>query len=366
MRIIFTGGGTLGSVTPLLALYEELCVRADRDEYRPIEARWIGTRNGIERSIITSYCIPFYWVLCAKLRRYFDVRNFIDPVFLLAGFIQSIALLLRFRPDFIISAGGYVSVPLLWAGWLLRIRSVIFQLDLRPSLSNILTSFCADAICVACEDELQYFPKNKTVVTGIPIRRHVYEVRERMASNTVRTSYINLLGFRSDIPFLLVMGGGTGADALNALVYGSLASLVEKCQVLHITGRGKCNGSYSHERYRQIEFAGPELLDYCALADLVVTRAGMGSLAELSALGKPCVIIPIPESHQEYNAIFFEQRQCAVYLAQNSMTPELFSKKIIALLSDTQRLVELEKHIECALPLDGACRAADYLLIRYE
>lgn len=351
MRIIFTGGGTLGSVTPLIALYEALS--------KPVQAVWIGTRSGPERELVCEYHMPFRAIFSGKLRRYLSIKNFFDPILFCIGMVQAARVISVFRPDYIIGAGGYVSVPVIWAGWLLKKKIIILQLDIQPSLTNLMTHFFAQKIALACEEQKIYFPARKSVVTGIPVRKKVHDLARQAYDREWRGPLRQAHGISDDaLPVVLIVGGGTGALSLNHCVYDALGELTRISHVVHVTGKGKGSvpaGSYIRERYHAYEFLKEELIEYAAFADCVVTRAGMGMLSELSVLGKPTIIIPIPQSHQEKNAVYFErQKHAAIYLVQNDITAEKFVRAIQRVLKDDALRQELSQNMKLALPQDGA------------
>ncbi len=362
MRILCAGGGTLGSVTPLIAIVEELRARMNADGVSEPEVLWMGTRNGIEKELVKTVAIPFTAIYSGKLRQYFDVRNFIDPLLLCVGIIQSLIGILRFQPDVIIGAGSYVSVPVLWAGWLLRKRSMILQLDIVPSLSNLLTSFCATAVLVACAEEERYFSARKTHSIGIPVRQDISHWKEKMEEEHERKKARATFGIHDELPIVLVMGGGTGAQFINMLITESIQDFEEICHIIHIAGKGKADAKAIGSYYHQFEFLGDRLPCVLALADVVVTRAGMGSLAELSALGKPCIIIPISHSHQEQNALYFEKRNAALYCSETTLTEKLFFEKVQKLLNNNLLRQEYSRRMSEALAHNASQKAVDILL----
>lgn len=358
MRIIFSGGGTLGSVTPLLALYEEFA--------QPTQAVWIGTRGGPEKELVHSYHMPFRAIFSGKLRRYFSLQNFLDPFLLCIGVVQAIRIIFVFQPDIVIGAGGYVSVPVIWAAWLLKKKIIILQLDIQPSLANIITRFCVQGVALTCDEQKKYFQGKKMDVTGIPVRKRVYEVARQVSEVKSLILLREKLNIPNDtIPVVLVVGGGTGAIFINTCIGNALAELTRVCHVVHVTGKGKGGmlpATYDKERYRTFEFLGEELLDYMAIADCVITRAGMGVLSELSVLGKPTIIIPIPHSHQEKNAIYFERKKhAALYLLQEGLTSEKLVGTIQRVLGDRILRQELSENMKLALPHDGAQKMRKFI-----
>lgn len=332
-RIVFTGGGTLGSVTPLIAVYEELIGRRDDG----VEVQWIGTYHGPERAVVEKAGMQYRAISSGKLRRYFSLQTVIDPLFIFIGFLQSLIYFISWRPSVVVSAGSFVAVPVMYAARLLGVKSVVLQLDLDPGLANKLTAGGASKILVALPEEAQYFSRDKVSVVGIPVRKIVAEVSG--LSSSAQVGLKRKLGLPVNIPMILVLGGGTGSQAINEIISDALPDLVKDLSVVHVTGLGKEGVSSEMkerygERYFPFDFLQDELIDYMACAELVVTRAGMGTLAELCVMGKKTIVIPIPNSHQEINAEYFRKRGAVVYLRQDSLSGEVLARSIIELLKD--------------------------------
>lgn len=346
MRILYAGGGTLGSVSSLIAVHQAL-----RDGGRQVEALWLGTKDGPERAVIAAQGIAFTPMAAPKLRRYWDWRNWLTPFILIVGVLQARAAIKRFAPDVVASAGSFVAVPAVFAAWTKRVPSVIHQQDVTPSLTNRLLAPFASAITVGFSSSLAAFPALKTSLTGNPVRAD-RQLTERAAA-------LELLHLTAAVPVLLVLGGGTGASALNQLVWAGFNDLVQWCQVIHLTGRGKMSVVAEHPRYRAFEFLGAEMAAAYAAADLVVSRAGMGVLSELGALGKPTVLIPIPHSHQVANAIVFAKSNAAIVLPQLGLTPADFVAKVRETIADQPLLANLSRNIAKMLPPDAAAAVAD-------
>ena len=255
MKIILTGGGTMGSVTPLLGVAEEIKKCAP-----DVEFLWIGTKNGPEKKVVDSYNINFKTIPAGKFRRYFSLRNFSDPFSILAGFFKSLWLIFKFKPQMILSAGGFVAVPVIWAGWILKVPSLVHQEDLRPGLANKLTARFAKIITVAFSDSLKYFPR--AIVTGNPIRAEIFS-----GSREATEKSFNL---EKDLPTLFVLGGGTGALELNKIVVAAVPELVKFCQVIHMTG-GRIDESQRSDietlkretsRYHSVDFLMKDLPEH--------------------------------------------------------------------------------------------------------
>ena len=341
-KILLTGGGTGGSVTPLLAIAEELQAQSGEGEYSFL---WIGTQNGIEKDMVEKEGIIFKAIESGKLRRYFALQNFIDPFLIIKGFYQSLLIIVKWKPSLIISAGSFVATPVVVAGWLCRVPIVVHQLDAVPGLSNRLAAPFAKVVTVTFEKTLAAYGK-KAVLTGNPIRPRLLGLYLSL--------HAKLKGDSRELPKVLVLGGGTGAEYINQLLEKSLAELTSFCQLVHVTGKNKKISQTDSPNYQGYEFL--ELSDLAreyAAADVVITRAGMGTLTELANLGKPTIIIPIPESHQEDNARVFQEKQAALVLRQSDLSPELFVKFLHRFIDDKKLWEELSVNIKKVLRDDA-------------
>ncbi len=353
MKIVFTGGGTLGSGTPLLAVYEKLAtpltIRGGEGE---LKAYWIGTRGGIERELIERSAIPFFAITAGKLRRYVDWRNFFTPIETLLGFFQALSLLRKLRPSHVLSAGGYVAVPVVTAAALLGIPSYGMQLDVRPGLANRLIAPIVKKMFVVFPETARFFSARNVVVTGSVARKMIKEsppeARNKEKSETTR-------------PMLLVLGGGTGALSLNEIVWQSLRQLTMFCDVVHITGPGKFR-HVSLPHYESYTFVKDALPTLFRNADCVVTRAGMGTLSELAALSKAAIVIPLPETHQEENAALLARHGAAMVMQQSALTPEKFIATIRGLFNDTSHQKALGEKLHDTIPTDGAAHIAQFFI----
>lgn len=348
MKVLFSGGGTLGPVTPLLAVAAEI-----RRRQPDTVLTWFGTKTGPERALVEAAGIKFVAIPSGKLRRYASGSNILDVFRIAAGCFAAFWLLLRDRPNVIVSAGGFVAVPVVWAGWLLRIPSHIHQMDVRPGLANRLCQPFARSISVSLEKSLADFPKKKTVWTGNPVRP---ELLTGSRAEAEKIFYLD-----AGVPTVLALGGGTGSSALNALVKGASHFTQRTCQIIHLSGKGK-KDVHVAIRYHQLEFLAADMRHALAAADVVVARAGMGSLTELAALGKPAIIVPIPKSHQEDNARYFAARGAAIFLDEPSLTPERLAAEIKSLLTDPDRLVKMSDAMLIMAKPDAAAALAERII----
>lgn len=327
-RILFAGGGTAGSVTPLLAVFDEL-----KENHTDLEFHWVGTKDGPERKLVGQRSIAFSQIPVAKIDRFFSLRNIIMPFIFMWACFKAIKILKTHQPDLIVAAGGFVAVPIVWMARFKKIPSIIHQLDVRPGLANKLMAPFAKTITVTFEKSLKDFSKKKTVWTGAPVRKDILQSRTHK------------LLLSADKPVILIFGGGTGALAINEMVWSALDELTDHAQIIHITGKGKAQVSLTHDDYYQYEFLADEMGEAYQQADLVVTRAGLGTMLELAALKKPAVIIPIPSSHQEDNASLLNSANAAVILDQTKLSPHIFASKIVSILKDEKRREELSANI---------------------
>ncbi|MCK4553917.1 UDP-N-acetylglucosamine--N-acetylmuramyl-(pentapeptide) pyrophosphoryl-undecaprenol N-acetylglucosamine transferase [Candidatus Parcubacteria bacterium] len=333
VKILLTGGGTGGSVAPLLAVVEELCEKGAKPPIgglAPCDFLWLGTKCGHEKQMVENARIKFKPIFSGKFRRYFSLRNFIDPFFILAGFFQAFFIILKWKPDLVMSAGSFVSVPVVWAAWLLRVPVLIHQQDARPGLANKLMAPFASVITVTFEKSLKDYGK-KAIWIGNFIRNEFinYKINKREARQK--------LNLNNEKPAVLIIGGGTGAVVINKLVEQSLNELIKFCQIIHITGKGKggLNIANKCKNYHPFEFMHIDgLIKAFTASDAVISRCGMGVLTELSYLAKPAILISMPDSHQEENAEIFKEKGAAIVLDQKKLTGEILVDNIRKLLGD--------------------------------
>lgn len=309
----------MGPVVPLLALYDAL--KKDPD----LSFSWVGTKEGPERKLIANRHIPFSDLTMAKFDRFFSLRNLFLPFRLLLACLQARKILRQVKPDLILGAGGFVAVPLVWMGRLMGIPSIIHQLDIRPGLANKLMAPFSKKIFLTFEPSLEDYPAEKTVLTGAPVREEIFSPKTNAFGLFVRKR-----------PLIFIFGGGTGAQAINELVWGALDELVARADILHVTGIGKAGGVVA-SRYLAKEFLTEEMAEAYHRADIVVTRGGIGTLLELAALKKPAVIIPIPGSHQEDNTDMLKKADGALILDQRTLSPQLFAAELLKLVKDEER-----------------------------
>ncbi len=317
-RIVFTGGGTAGHVTPNIALIERL-------QGEGWEIDYIGSSSGIERQLIEPTGVTFHSVATGKLRRYFSWQNFIDPIKIAWGLLQAIGLCLRLRPDVVFSKGGFVAVPVVLGAWICRIPVIAHESDTTPGLATRLCAPFATRICVNFEQTISLLPAGKGVVTGSPVRRALLE------GNAARGRKTLGLGEK---PVLLVFGGSLGANAINVALRGALDELCEQFEVVHAAGAGNVDPDFERGGYHQFEYITEAFGDVMAAAEVVIARAGANSLYELLVTRTPHLLIPLPRAasrgDQIENAEAFVDRGMSHMLLQE----ELSSERLLAAVND--------------------------------
>ena len=351
VRVLLAGGGSGGSATPVLAVAQAL-----RRLEPSVEFLYVGTRDGPEAALAAAQGIAFAGVSAGKLRRYWDVQNLTDPFLIVRGTLESYQLVRRFQPQLAFAAGGFAAVPPMLAARVFgRAQTLIHQQDVEPGLANRLLVPFASRITVSLSSSLAHFPRRRSVVTGNPVREEILQADPQVA--------FERLGLEPDVPLLVVTGGGTGALSLNVVAAAASAKLVERVQVVHLTGRGRgVPTETSSSRYRAIEFLVEEMPHLLAAATIVVSRAGMGTLTELAALGKPSLIVPLPGSHQWANAQAFARLGAIEVADQAALSAETLAGRVLSLLDDAPRRDQLGQALAASMPRDAAERIAHELL----
>lgn len=311
-RIILTGGGTAGHVTPNIALLPRL-------RELGYDIHYIGSYNGMEKNLIADQEIPYHGISSGKLRRYFSLQNFTDPFRVLKGFSEANRLMKELKPDVIFSKGGFVSVPVVIAGKRNHIPVIIHESDMTPGLANKLSFSSAEKVCCNFPETLNALPADKAILTGSPIRQELLTGDKDSARK--------FCGFTSSKPVILVVGGSLGAVAVNNAIRELLPELLSDFQIIHLCGQGKLDQSLlGTEGYAQFEYISEELKDLFALADIVISRAGANAICELLALRKPNLLIPLSAASsrgdQILNARSFERQGFSKVLVEEELTKE--------------------------------------------
>ena len=345
-KIILTGGGTAGHVTPNLALIPYLR-KADFD------ITYIGSMNGIERKLIGDFDIPYVAIETGKLRRYFDPKNFTDPFRVIRGYQEAHTFMKDYKPDVVFSKGGYVGVPVVHAASSLRIPCIIHESDMTPGLANKLCAPFARKICCNFPETMKSLPPEKAVLTGTPIRDELFQGD--------RDRGLKLCGFTPEKPVLMVIGGSLGASSVNKTIRDNLKALLEMFQVVHICGRGKMdNLMLTIPGYKQFEYVKEDLKDLYAAADVVISRAGANVICELLALNKPNLLVPLPTGRgdQKLNAASFEAQGYSI-VVQDDDLPDCILPKIRELYEHRRQYID---KMLTSSQTDSAARIMDLIL----
>lgn len=297
-KIVLTGGGTAGHVTPNLALLPEL-------HKRGYEIHYIGSYDGIEKKLISEFDIPYHGIATGKLRRYFDVKNFTDPFRVIKGFGEASSLLKKINPDIVFSKGGFVSVPVILAAKHRKIPSIIHESDMTPGLANKICIPAASKVCANFPETVNELPAGKAVLTGSPIRKELFS-GNKMAG-------LEFCGFHLEKPVILIIGGSLGSVVVNNAVRSILPQLLEHFQIIHLCGKDKTDPSLQNTKgYVQFEYIKKELSDLLDASDIIISRAGANAICEILALRKPNILIPLSakasRGDQILNAASFERQ----------------------------------------------------------
>ena len=345
-KIVLTGGGTAGHVTPNIALLPTL-------KELGYEVSYIGSYNGIEKKLITEQGISYSGIDSGKLRRYFDWKNFSDPFRVLHGYFQAKRILKRTKPDVVFSKGGFVSVPVVRAAASLHIPTIIHESDMTPGLANKLAIPAAQKVCCSFPETMQYLPKDKAVLSGSPVRQELFE--------GTRENGLQFTGFPDDgKPVLLVVGGSQGAACINSALRACLPELLKQMRIIHLCGKGNLDPSIHYPgEYVQYEYIESELKDLFALADMVLSRAGANAICELLALRKPNLLIPLSAAasrgDQILNARSYEKQGYSMVLEEEKLTPEILPEKLQALYENRQRYIDAMSRAAQSNAIDIIC-----------
>lgn len=332
-RIILTGGGTAGHVTPNIALLPGL-------KELGYDVQYIGSYNGIEKELVEQFGVPYHGISSGKLRRYFSWQNFTDPFRVLKGFGEARKLIKSLQPSIVFSKGGFVSVPVVMAAKHCNVPCIIHESDMTPGLANKLAIPSATKVCCNFPETLAHLPKDKAVLTGSPIRQELFTGNREAA--------LKFCGLTSDKPVILIIGGSLGSVVVNQAVRGILPELLKEFQIIHLCGKNKLDPSLNDlEGYVQFEYIQDELKDLLALSDLVISRAGANSICEILALHKPNLLIPLSakasRGDQILNARSFERQGFSAVLEEEALSQEVLLDAIRTLYKNKDSYIAAMK-----------------------
>ena len=328
-KIVMTGGGTAGHVTPNIALFPRL-------QEMGYDIHYIGSYTGIEKQLIEDQGIKYYGISSGKLRRYFDPKNFSDPAKVVKGYFQAKQLLKKIKPDIVFSKGGFVAVPVVLAAKHSKIPVIIHESDITPGLANKLAIPSASKVCCNFPETLKHLPEEKAVLTGSPIRQELFAGSKEKA--------LQFTGLKGDKPVLLIIGGSTGSRFINEAVRRQLPTILQSYDVIHLCGKDNLDPTLNHQAgYMQYEYISKELPDLLALADIVISRAGANAICELLALKKPNILIPLSASasrgDQILNAKSFAKQGFSYVLDEDTMTDQQLLDAISTVGKDKTKYV---------------------------
>lgn len=350
-RIILTGGGTAGHVTPNMALVPTL-------KERGYDIQYIGSYDGMEKKLIEDMGIPYHGIATGKLRRYFDLRNFSDPFRVIKGFNEAKKLMKELKPDVVFSKGGFVSVPVVLAASAKKIPCIIHESDMTPGLANKICIPSAARVCCNFPETMKYLPADKAVLTGSPIRAELLKGE--------RTSGLAYAHLKEEKPVLLIIGGSLGSVAVNTAVRRILPRLLPSFQIIHICGKGNLDESLiGTEGYVQYEYVDAPLKHLFAAADIVISRAGANSICELLALRKPNLLIPLSAAasrgDQILNANSFAKQGFSKVLEEEAITDDSLCEAVTELYANRSSYIsametsKLNHAVETIMTLINEC-----------
>lgn len=317
-KIVLTGGGSAGHVTPNIAMLPSL-------REAGYEITYMGSYDGIEKRLVEDFGLPYVGIATGKFRRYLDLQNLTDPFRVVKGFGEARRFLKKYHPDVVFSKGGFVAVPVVRAAASLGIPCIIHESDMTPGLANKICIPVARKVCCNFPETLKLLPGDKAVLTGSPIRAELAQGN--------KLAGLDMCGFNANTPVVMVIGGSLGAANVNKAVRAALPSLLGDFQVVHLCGKDKVdNLLLNTPGYRQFEYVKAELKDLFAMADVVISRAGANAICELLALKKPNILIPLPASSsrgdQLLNARSFEAQGFSIVIGEDDLTTELLVDKV--------------------------------------
>jgi len=344
LRFVVSGGGTGGHIYPALAI-----ARGLKDRYPGSEVLYIGTAKGMEAGIVHKEGLPFKGIAASGLERKLSFHNLLVLWQAGRGFLQASGIIRQWRPDAVIGTGGYVCGPVVLAAALSRVPTLIHEQNAFPGITNRILSRFTGRVAVTFEDSIKYFPRREKVrLTGLPVRPEI------MAAN--RKSALKKLDLSHDSFLLLSFGGSRGARTINEAMVPVIKKFADdpRLSILHITGTsgykefmGECTASgINLDKIGNVTIIPYmyNMQDALAAADLVISRAGAATLAELTAMGIPSILVPYPyasENHQEYNARALEKENAALVVLDHELDGYILCRKVDELLDDRDKLTAM-------------------------
>ncbi len=358
-KIVFAGGGTGGHVYPALAIIESLQQKGD------FTILYVGGYQGIENSIVPALGIPYRKIWISGFQRYFTLRNVLFPLKVMVSLFQSLFLMLNTRPDVVVGTGGYVSGPVVYSAAKLGIPTLVQEQDSFPGVTTRLLARYSEIVCVPYDSVRQYLKKikGKVIVAGVPVRTSLkLHDREKATAHW---------GFDGHKPVLFILGGSQGARSLNTAMSRIAGGLVSgyDIQILWQTGKGNFSEVMNwpisrHPHIRVKDYIDSMDLAYSA-ADIIISRAGAITLAELAMVGRPCILVPYPYAaagHQEKNAQTIAGMGAALMVKEDENFEQNLGAAIKKLLQDKQLAAEMGKKWKDIYQPEAAAYIADQVI----
>ena len=352
MKIVLTGGGSGGHFYPLIAVAEEIRILEREKKLVSPQLYYLAPKPYNEQSLLQNN-IEFRRISAGKIHRYFSIENFTGLFVTGWGILKALWLLFRIYPDVVFSKGGFASVPVTTAAWILRIPIIIHESDSKPGRANLLAAPWAFRIAISFPEVTKYWPKKvqqKIAYTGTPIRKTLHTLDASGARE--------LLNIHDDLPIILVVTGSLGSQYINQTVVDSLTTLLPKAHVIHQTGKNLFEGvqarssvilhenEYKDHYHPYPYLSAASMKQAASAADLIISRSGATAISEFALWGKPAILIPIPEkvSHdQRTNAYTYAQKGAAVVLEQENMSPGILSTQALSILGDPQKAKQMSE-----------------------
>lgn len=371
MRVLFTGGGTGGHVTPIIAVARQLKKFYPTDSQEGLKMYFLGAKSpGGFGDLFKDEGIESKTVLAGKFRRYFSVNFFTDLFKIPISLCQSLWYVFLWMPDIIFNKGGYGSVPVVVAGWLYHIPIITHESDTIPGLATRLGGKFSRRIAVSFEETRKYFPAKKTALIGNPVREEIIQACA-LVNEENKLAARDILGIATVAPVILVLGGSQGAKAIDQAILSILPQLFGKYEIIH-----QCRDqdyeeikkeTESVEKYHLFPFLNEnQLVSAFLLADIVISRAGAASVFEVASCGRPSILIPLPDSaadHQRENAFDYAKSGATSVIEQINLTPNILLSEINRIISHPELIAQMSASAKNFSNPDAARKIAEELLL---
>ena len=348
MKILLTGGGTGGHFYPLIAIAEKLIELSDKQKIIDLKLYYMSD-SPYDKRILFENKITFVQIPAGKMRTYFSIRNFFDVFKTATGVFFGIISMYFIYPDVVISKGGYAAFPSVLAARLFGIPVIIHESDSYPGRLNLWTAKFAQHIAISWPEAIEYLPKEKTILTGQPIRKAILHGDSNGA--------LEFFKLNSELPVILVLGGSQGAEPINDIIVDTLPDLLSRYQIIHQTGKNNINDVLS--RSKLVMENNPNIQRYVAVpylnnlatrmaagcANIIISRAG-SAIFEIASWGIPSIIIPITNSngdHQRKNAYNYARTGACEVIEESNLSDHLLVAEIDKLFSSKQKLIQMKE-----------------------